>query len=202
MKTVTFVFIPNYYRRKRRKRSLNREIYERGRARILTEDREGNEGGRRSRHEFHEFSRTGNHHQKAEAEITVWILFLQELMEETEFRPREMRLDCAGRTLNARPHPGPLPRGGNRYERPTVFQRCGQPGQQHGRRLPSLSILRARSTCSFLVSTFFTEMVQQIHSLRASGVMSSQAASAALSEARAFRKSAGIWCTTPLEIAF
>jgi hypothetical protein len=32
--------------------------------------------------------------------------------------------------------------------------------------------------------------------------MSSQAASAALSEARAFLKSAGILCATPLEIAF
>jgi hypothetical protein len=45
-------------------------------------------------------------------------------------------------------------------------------------------------------------MVQQIHSLRASGVISSHAASAALSEESAFRKSAGTWCATPLEIVF
>jgi hypothetical protein len=45
-------------------------------------------------------------------------------------------------------------------------------------------------------------MVQQIHSFRASGVMSSHAASADLLEARAFRKSAGSLCTTPPEIAF
>jgi len=38
-----------------------------------------------------------------------------------------------------------------------------------------------RSTCSFLVSSFFTKVTQQTHSLRASGVRSSQAARAALS---------------------
>jgi hypothetical protein len=39
-----------------------------------------------------------------------------------------------------------------------------------------------------LVSSFLTEMVQQIHSLRASGVMSSQAASAFAPDASAFRR--------------
>jgi hypothetical protein len=43
-------------------------------------------------------------------------------------------------------------------------------------------------------------MVQQIHSLRASGVMSSQAARASGSHASAFRKSAGKVCATPSEI--
>jgi hypothetical protein len=56
------------------------------------------------------------------------------------------------------------------------------------------------STCCRLVSSFLTEMVQQIHSLRASGVMSSQAASAFASDVSAFRRSAGRSCTTPPEI--
>ena len=55
------------------------------------------------------------------------------------------------------------------------------------------------STCSFLVSGFLTEMTQQIHSLRASGVMSSHCFRAAGSETRAFRKSAGTLWTTPAE---
>ena len=48
-----------------------------------------------------------------------------------------------------------------------------------------------------LVSTFLAEIIQQIHSLRASDVMSSQVASAAEEEARAALKSCGIWCTAP-----
>ncbi len=78
--------------------------------------------------------------------------------------------------------------------------RCGQPGQQHGRRIPSLSSEHTLSTCCRLVSSFLTEMVQQIHSLRASGVMSSQTASAFASDVSAFRRSAGRLCTTPPEI--
>jgi len=45
------------------------------------------------------------------------------------------------------------------------------------------------------VSARFPEMTQQIHSLRASGVMSFQTASAFGVDARAFRKSAGKLCT-------
>ena len=41
------------------------------------------------------------------------------------------------------------------------------PGQQHGRRIPSLSSEHTLFTCCRLVSSFLTEMVQQIHSLRA-----------------------------------
>ena len=78
--------------------------------------------------------------------------------------------------------------------------RCGQPGQQHGRRIPSFSSEHTLSTCWRLVSSFFTEMVQQIHSLRASGVRSSQAVNTFASDARAFRRSAGRSCTTPWEI--
>ncbi len=82
------------------------------------------------------------------------------------------------------------------------FPRCGQPGQQHGLRMPSMSSERTRSTCCILVSGFFTEMVQQIHSLRASGVMSSHAASARGEARSAFLKSAGNVCTVPPESAF
>jgi len=56
--------------------------------------------------------------------------------------------------------------------------------------------------CCLLVSGFLTEMTQQIHSLRASGVISSHFARAAESEIRTLRKSAGIVCTAPGEIAF
>jgi len=83
-----------------------------------------------------------------------------------------------------------------------MFQRCMQPAQQHGRRMPSLSSVRTLATCCRLVSGFLTEITQQIHSLRASGVISSQAASAAPSEVRVWRKSAGTLCTTPVAISF
>src|SRR5260370_8973640 len=49
--------------------------------------------------------------------------------------------------------------------------------------------------CCLRVSGFLTERTQQIHSLRASGVISSHFARAAESEMRAFRKSAGTVCT-------
>ncbi len=81
------------------------------------------------------------------------------------------------------------------------FQRWGQPGQQQGRRIPSLSSVRTRSMCCLLVSGLLTEMTQQIHSLRASGVISSHFARAAGSEMRTFRKSAGTACTAPRETA-
>ena len=81
------------------------------------------------------------------------------------------------------------------------FQRWGQPGQQQGRRIPSLSSVRSRSMCCLLVSGLLTEMTQQIHSLRASGVISSHFARAAGSEMRTFRKSAGTACTAPRETA-
>src|SRR6202047_5418013 len=82
------------------------------------------------------------------------------------------------------------------------FQRWGQPGQQQGRRIPSLSSVRTRSMCCLLVSGFLTEITQQIHSFRASGVISSHFARATGSEMRTFRKSGGTLCTTPGEIAF
>ena len=48
----------------------------------------------------------------------------------------------------------------------------------------------------------FAKVVQQIHSLRASGVRLSHAASAFESEAKASRKSAGTMCAVPPEISF
>lgn len=87
-------------------------------------------------------------------------------------------------------------------EHNSLFQRWGQPGQQQGRRIPSFSSEHTRSMCCLRVSGFLTEITQQIHSLRASGVISSHFARATGSEIRAFRKSAGTWCTGPGEIAF
>src|SRR5437588_166781 len=76
-----------------------------------------------------------------------------------------------------------------------------QPYQQQGRRMPSLSSVRTLSTCCLLVSGFFTEIAQQIHSLRARGVRSSHEALACASEARVFRKSSGNSWTTPPEMS-
>src|SRR3989344_7036850 len=72
-----------------------------------------------------------------------------------------------------------------------------QPAQQQGLRIPPLSfesvfLIRIRRVCTFL-----PEMTQQIHSLRASGVMSSHNARTFPEEVSAFRKSSGILCTTP-----
>src|SRR5690349_2100735 len=75
-----------------------------------------------------------------------------------------------------------------------------QPSQQQGLRIPSFSSLIVLLTCSFLVSSFLTNVTQHIHSLRARGVRSSHIASAARSDVSAFRKSAGTLCTTPCEI--
>jgi hypothetical protein len=50
------------------------------------------------------------------------------------------------------------------------------------------------------VSAFLPEVTQQIHSLRASGVISSHKAKAFAEERTALRRSAGRGCTLPLEI--
>jgi hypothetical protein len=62
--------------------------------------------------------------------------------------------------------------------------------------------MRTLSTCCLLVSGFLTEITQQIHSLRASGVISSHFVRAAGSETRALRKSAGTLWTTLAESFF
>jgi hypothetical protein len=56
--------------------------------------------------------------------------------------------------------------------------------------------------CCRLVSGFLTDVTQQIHSLRASGVRSFQASRTPDEEAIAFRKSVGTVCTTPVAILF
>ena len=48
-------------------------------------------------------------------------------------------------------------------------RRCGQPGQQHGRRLPLSKSAHSRARCSFRVSAFLTIVTKHIHSLRARG---------------------------------
>ncbi len=75
-----------------------------------------------------------------------------------------------------------------------------QPIQQHGRRMPLTILDRAFSIRIFRVSSFFASSTQQIHSLRASGVMSSQIVNSLGSDASVFRRSAGRRCTVPEEI--
>lgn len=81
-----------------------------------------------------------------------------------------------------------------------INQRCGQPGQQQGRRFPSLRFSHPHSIRLFLVSGFLADSIQHIHSLRASGVISSHVSNASESEASAFSRSAGNSCTPPPEI--
>lgn len=70
--------------------------------------------------------------------------------------------------------------------------RWGQPGQQHGLRMPLRILSTPARMRRWRVSAFFAEVTQQIHSLRANGVISSQTRLAIESHAIAFRKSAGI----------
>ena len=91
--------------------------------------------------------------------------------------------------------------GSTDQTRSPFFPRWGQPGQQQGRRFPSLSSVRTLSIRLLLVSGFLVSSTQQIHSLRASGVMSSHSANATLSAVRVFRKSVGTLCTTPVAIS-
>lgn len=79
--------------------------------------------------------------------------------------------------------------------------RCAQPGQQQGRRFPSFSSERALSMWLVLVSGFLTEVVQQIHSLRARGVRLFHFSSASGSDANALRRSVGTSWTTPVAIS-
>ena len=81
---------------------------------------------------------------------------------------------------------------------------CGERSPSNSRvggHRPSLpGSLMTRPTSSALVSGFLLERVQQIHSLRESGVISSHAAQAFESEDSAFRRSAGSSCAVPPEI--
>ena len=77
------------------------------------------------------------------------------------------------------------------------LQRCGHPGQQHGLRMPPRSLSIPTSMRRFRVSSFLADVTQQIHSFRASGVISAHKLFAAALDAMAFRKSAGSLCTVP-----
>jgi hypothetical protein len=81
------------------------------------------------------------------------------------------------------------------------FQRCGQPGQQHGLRIPPRILSRPTSMRRFLVSSLLADVTQQIHSFRASGVMAVQRPLAAASDSMARRKSGGSLWIVPSAIA-
>ena len=81
-------------------------------------------------------------------------------------------------------------------------RRCGQPGQQQGRRLPAWRSPIARWIRRLRVVPCFAEMTQQTHSFRANGVRSSQAACVVASEPRALRKSAGVLWKGPRVLSF
>src|SRR5438132_5545481 len=73
-----------------------------------------------------------------------------------------------------------------------------QPSQQHGRRFPSSSSDCNRRMCWLLVSAFFGQSTQQIHSLRARGVRSCHAASTIGVAIKTRLKSIGtVWTTPP-----
>jgi hypothetical protein len=60
------------------------------------------------------------------------------------------------------------------------------PGQQQGRRFPSLRLEQPHSIRRLLVSAFLADSIQHIHSLRASGVISSHAVNTCGSDVSAF----------------
>lgn len=78
------------------------------------------------------------------------------------------------------------------------FYRCEHPAQQQGRRIPPLIFEIAFLIRIFLVSAFLPDVTQQIHSFRASGVMSSHSVFTAGTEVIALRKSAGKVCCIEL----
>ena len=69
-------------------------------------------------------------------------------------------------------------------------------------RFPRIILEQPHSIRRLLVSAFLADSIQHIHSLRASGVISSHAVNACGSDVSAFFKSAGTSCTTPPEIFF
>ena len=101
-------------------------------------------------------------------------------------------------------YPIPIPTRGVTIPTISVFfhsylynGRWMQPAQQQGRRIPPLSFESAFLIRIPRVSTFLPDVTQQIHSLRASGVISHHTALTAGIELRAFSKSAGNSCTVP-----
>lgn len=82
--------------------------------------------------------------------------------------------------------------------------RCGQPGQQHGRRLPLRKSSQSCIRCLALVSSFFTIVTQQIHSFLVRGVSVFQSAKTSLFdfEFSSFCRSPGILCSIFVSIVF
>lgn len=74
---------------------------------------------------------------------------------------------------------------------------CAHPAQQHGRRMPPFIFEMAFPMRIPRVSALTPLVTQQIHSLRASGVMSCQSASTFGVPVIAFRKSSGSLWTVP-----
>ena len=116
-------------------------------------------------------------------------------------------LESGGRSASQQSQPGlssSIDLSLNAVQRPLSggrLQRCGQPGQQHGLRIPPRILSRPTSMRRFRVSSFLAEVTQQIHSFRASGVMVAQRPFAAASDSMALRKSAGSLWIVPLVIA-
>lgn len=77
---------------------------------------------------------------------------------------------------------------------------CGHPGQQQGRFLPASISSCSRMRCSFLVFSCLTIVVQQIHSLRASGVSLFHLSNNAVCESNTSFRSSGTLCITPSSI--
>ena len=73
-------------------------------------------------------------------------------------------------------------------------RRCGQPGQQQGRRFPASTSFCRRARWASRVSCFLGEVIQQIHSLRASGVKPFYLAESDGSRSRTAFKSPGVPC--------
>ena len=82
-----------------------------------------------------------------------------------------------------------------------LFQRWGQPAQQQDRRMPLRILSRPTIMRRLLVSSFLADVTQQIHSLRASGVISAHTSFTIGSELIALRKSTGILCPAPEAIS-
>ena len=85
-----------------------------------------------------------------------------------------------------------------RYGAAGRLHRCGHPGQQHGLRIPPRILSMPTSMRRFLVPSFLADVTQQIHSFRASGVISAQRRLASALDSMALRKSAGnLWTVLP-----
>jgi hypothetical protein len=74
---------------------------------------------------------------------------------------------------------------------------CMHPAQQQGRRSPFIILSRMIRILRPLVSDFFADIIQHIHSLRARGVISSHTESSGVFETSFSRKSVGTVCATP-----